>query len=46
VQPWEAVDITKGGHPEKNVKVHIDLCVEDCLVAEMMPGAGSNGMWG
>jgi len=46
VQPWEAVDITKGGHPERNVKVHIDLCVEDCLVAEMKSGAGSNGMWG
>jgi hypothetical protein len=22
------------------------LCVEHCLVAEMMSGTGSNGMWG
>jgi hypothetical protein len=22
------------------------LCVEDCLVSEMMSGAGSYGMWG
>ncbi|QSZ30992.1 hypothetical protein DSL72_000553 [Monilinia vaccinii-corymbosi] len=28
------------------VKVHMGLCVENCLVAEMMSGAGSNGMWG
>jgi hypothetical protein len=45
-QPWETMGTTLGGHPEKNVKVHIGLCVEDCLVAEMMSGAGSNGMWG
>lgn len=34
--------------PKKNVKVHIHmgLCVESCLVGEMMSGAGSNGMWG
>lgn len=31
---------------EKNVKVHMGLCVESCLVGEMMSGAGSNGMWG
>ncbi|PMD60146.1 uncharacterized protein K444DRAFT_612780 [Hyaloscypha bicolor E] len=35
-----------GGHPEKHLKVHMGLCVDNCLVAEMMPGAGSNGMWG
>jgi hypothetical protein len=28
------------------VKVLMDLCVDDCLVGEMMSGAGSNGMWG
>lgn len=28
------------------VKVFSKLCVERCLVAEMMSGAGSNGMWG
>ncbi len=29
-----------------NVKVAMKLCVEHCLVSEMMAGAGSNGMWG
>lgn len=28
------------------VKVFSKLCVEHCLVGEMMAGAGSNGMWG
>lgn len=28
------------------VKVYSKLCVERCLVSEMMSGAGSNGMWG
>lgn len=28
------------------IKVHWGLCVEDCLVGEMMTGAGSFGMWG
>jgi hypothetical protein len=45
-QPWETVGSPLGGHPEKHVKVHMGLCVEDCLVAEMMSGAGGNGMWG
>ena len=27
-------------------KVHLGLCVESCLVSEMMSGAGSYGMWG
>jgi len=46
-QPWGAAESGNSGlHPEKNVKVHMGLCVEDCLVAEMMSGAGSNGMWG
>jgi hypothetical protein len=27
-------------------KVHMGLCIESCLVGEMMSGAGSNGMWG
>jgi hypothetical protein len=43
---WETAGTTLGGHPEKNVKVHMGLCVEHCLVTEMMSGAGSNGMWG
>jgi hypothetical protein len=45
-KPWESVSATSGRQPEKNVKVHMGLCVENCLVAEMMSGAGSNGMWG
>lgn len=32
------------GHAEQ--KVYMGLCVEECLVTEMMSGAGSNGMWG
>lgn len=31
---------------KENIKVHMGLCVEQCLVGEMMAGAGSNGMWG
>lgn len=45
-QPWETAVSFPSGHPEQNVKVHMGLCVEDCLVAEIMSGAGSNGMWG
>jgi hypothetical protein len=29
-----------------NIKVFNRLCVENCLVGEMMAGAGSGGMWG
>lgn len=28
------------------IKVYSKLCVERCLVTEMMTGSGSNGMWG
>ncbi|PBP15902.1 hypothetical protein BUE80_DR013340 [Diplocarpon rosae] len=31
---------------DQKLKVHMGLCVEECLVLEMMSGAGSNGMWG
>ncbi|KAK5137533.1 hypothetical protein LTR08_008513 [Meristemomyces frigidus] len=43
---WEGVtpDGKVGGRPA--VKVFLKLCVEHCLVSEMMNGAGSNGMWG
>ncbi len=34
------------GPGPNNFKVYMGLCVEDCLVGEMMSGAGSNGMWG
>ncbi|KAF2244472.1 hypothetical protein BU26DRAFT_523118 [Trematosphaeria pertusa] len=32
--------------PKQTIKVHMGLCVDNCLVGEMMAGAGSNGMWG
>jgi hypothetical protein len=32
--------------PKQTIKVHMGLCVEHCLVAEWMAGAGGNGMWG
>jgi hypothetical protein len=32
--------------PKETIKVHMGLCVDHCLVGEMMAGAGSNGMWG
>jgi hypothetical protein len=31
---------------KESIKVHMGLCVEHCLIGEMMAGAGSNGMWG
>ncbi|CAL3968931.1 hypothetical protein PZA11_004885 [Diplocarpon coronariae] len=31
---------------DQKLKVHMCLCVEHCLVLEMMSGAGGNGMWG
>ncbi|KAK3203045.1 hypothetical protein GRF29_112g54701 [Pseudopithomyces chartarum] len=38
---------TDGIAPSKqSIKVHMGLCVNSCLVGEMMAGAGSNGMWG
>lgn len=30
----------------KEIKVHMGLCTESCLVSEMMSGAGEAGMWG
>ncbi|KAI9659807.1 MAG: hypothetical protein M1821_001158 [Bathelium mastoideum] len=33
------------GKSGEKIKVHLGLCVEHCLVGEMMSGAGSNGMW-
>jgi hypothetical protein len=31
---------------KETIKVHMGLCLEHCLVGEMMAGAGSHGMWG
>lgn len=39
------MDVNLGGQGSP-VKVYSKLCVEHCLVSEMMSGAGSNGMWG
>ena len=43
-------ELTASGKPGReksgNVKVFSGLCVENCLVGEMMAGAGSGGMWG
>jgi len=30
----------------ESIKVHMGLCIENCLVGEMMSGAGSFGMLG
>ncbi|KAI9839794.1 MAG: hypothetical protein M1837_001993 [Sclerophora amabilis] len=35
-----------GGEGESSIKVHLGLCVEGCLVGEMMAGSGEGGMWG
>jgi hypothetical protein len=32
--------------PKQTIKVHMGLCVEDCLVDSWMAGAGGMGMWG
>jgi hypothetical protein len=32
--------------PKKDIKVHMGLCVQDCLIGVMMHGAGGGGMWG
>jgi hypothetical protein len=40
---WATVTNAPNGN---SVKVFSKLCVEHCLVGEMMSGAGSNGMWG
>ncbi|KAI9833196.1 MAG: hypothetical protein M1819_003819 [Sarea resinae] len=31
---------------DDSIKVHLGLCVEGCLVGQMMAGAGAGGMWG
>lgn len=38
--------VTNSPPASSQVKVFSKLCVEHCLVGEMMAGAGSNGMWG
>ncbi|CAK3912177.1 hypothetical protein DOTSEDRAFT_176238 [Lecanosticta acicola] len=44
---WASVPRAPGSaDPAGTVKVFSKLCVEHCLVGEMMAGAGSGGMWG
>jgi hypothetical protein len=47
---WSSVVMGPEGRsvlgPKTEVKVYSKLCVEHCLVSELMSGAGSNGMWG
>jgi len=41
------IDIGDTRVPEpESIKVHMGLCIENCLVGEMMSGAGSLGMGG
>lgn len=40
------MDGLTGGARGHQVRIYSKLCVERCLVSEMMQGAGSNGMWG
>ncbi|KAI9881288.1 MAG: hypothetical protein M1830_005574 [Pleopsidium flavum] len=41
-----AAGYINGKRSEDILKVLLGLCVEGCLVSEMMAGAGSGGMWG
>ena len=43
---YTTLDGGNWGSSQDSIKVHLGLCIEDCLVGEMMVGAGSNGMWG
>lgn len=46
MQKVEAVENGSGIGLRMGIKVHLGLCIEDCLVGEMYNGAGSGGMWG
>jgi hypothetical protein len=45
MQKVEAMEREKSVGLKMGIKVHLGLCVEDCLVGEMYNGAGSGGMW-
>lgn len=36
----------QAGSSNGSIKVHLGLCVENCLVAELYSGVGEGGMWG
>ncbi|MCJ1415268.1 hypothetical protein MMC32_001600 [Xylographa parallela] len=46
MQKVEAMENGGGPGLRMGIKVHLGLCIEDCLVGEMYNGAGSGGMWG
>ncbi|MCJ1285581.1 hypothetical protein MMC26_004922 [Xylographa opegraphella] len=46
MQKVEAIENSEGPGLRMGIKVHLGLCIEDCLVGEMYNGAGSGGMWG
>jgi hypothetical protein len=49
LSPPTNADAARDSRPwvsSQTTKVFSRLCVEHCLVVEMMSGAGSNGMWG
>ncbi|MCJ1290335.1 hypothetical protein MMC34_001871 [Xylographa carneopallida] len=46
MQKVEAIENGGGPGLRMGIKVHLGLCIEDCLVGEMYNGAGSGGMWG
>jgi hypothetical protein len=43
-QSWEMAELAE--NPEENVKVRMDLCVDNSLVGGMTSGAGNHGMRG
>ncbi|PQE27317.1 Ubiquitin fusion degradation protein [Rutstroemia sp. NJR-2017a WRK4] len=43
-EPVHSPTLPESTSDSETIKVHMGLCVEICLVAEMMSGAGSNGI--
>lgn len=41
---WQVLSTEE--RPKEDIKVHMGLCVDQCLVGELMHGAGGGGMWG
>ena len=46
MQKVEAMENMMAPGLRMGIKVHLGLCIEDCIVGEMYNGAGSGGMWG
>jgi hypothetical protein len=43
LQDWHTVQ--SDAPAKEDIKVHMGLCVDTCLVGEMMVGSGAGGMW-